>query len=175
MNAQMPSWSHRLDAIDDRKKDFEYAAAETERAALVEAFQLAGLETFEVRYTLQRIQEAHIRLEGELIAAGAQPCVVTLQSVPFQMRETVDVMFVPQDAYKDLSEDEEHDALSIDDVEVYSGAEVNTGRVLCEHFGAALNPYPRAPGAALPTTENDEEGGTVSPFAALKALKNRTQ
>jgi uncharacterized metal-binding protein YceD (DUF177 family) len=58
--------------------------------------------------------------------------------------------------------------------EVFTGKSFDLGPVVTEHFALAIDPYPRAPGAELPT---DPDAGAAnqseSPFAVLAKLKKQ--
>jgi hypothetical protein len=60
-----------------------------------------------------------------------------------------------------------------DPPEVLTGPTLDVGAVVEEAFVLAIDPYPRAPGAALPREAVDPAGGPESPFAALATLKTR--
>jgi uncharacterized metal-binding protein YceD (DUF177 family) len=64
-----------------------------------------------------------------------------------------------------------------DPPEVAVGGRIDLGEIAVVHLALALDPYPRAPGAAFDAKawgvepEKDEKPTTVSPFAALAKLK----
>ncbi len=114
--------------------------------------------------------EVRLRLNAEV----TQACVVTLVPVAGKIDETILRRYI---AILGNPEGEE----GAGTVEIGLGDEdppepledeepIDLGPVVTEHFVLGLNPYPRAPGAEMPA-EVVSEAGNVSPFAALKTLK----
>ncbi len=170
------NWFHKLDDVSETARTFERAATEQQRQSLADAFGLLDCERFSAEYQLKAMAAGQVELVGRFQAEGAQACAVTLEAVPFLLDEEVVVRFAPGQSLVAEDPDVEHEALSLDDVEAYSGTELNVGEVLFDHFGAALAPYPRAPGAGLEGLfESDpDEDQTTHPFAELKKLKGNS-
>lgn len=170
------NWSHRLDEVPESPRTYERVATAQQCKDLAEAFDLLDCEGLQAQYQLMATAGGDVELKGTLQAQGHQSCVVTLEPVPFALEEDIMVRFVPDHAVVATDPDVEHEALAVDDVEPYSGTVLNVGDVLFEHFGAALNPYPRVPGTALEgcleTGGNNDQ--TTHPFAQLKKLKSNS-
>jgi uncharacterized metal-binding protein YceD (DUF177 family) len=98
-----------------------------------------------------------------------QACVVTDEPVPGAIEEDVALRFVPEDAAGDDEIELSEDAL---DTVFYAGGAIDLGEAAAETLALALDPYPRAPGAATALREagvlSEEEAG---PFGALAGLK----
>lgn len=169
------NWSHKLDEVAETARSFERSATDAERQVLVNAFELLSCDRFTARYELKALAAGKVSLAGRFVAEGTQACVVYLEPVPFDLDEEVAVTFIPRDARETLDPEIEHEPLSLDDVEGYSGAELDVGAVLFDHFGAALDPYPRAPGASLKTAveAGPDQDQTTHPFAELHKLKGK--
>ncbi len=169
------NWIHKLDEVADKPRAFERVATDHQRLGLLDAFGLVACDRFSAHYQLKVISGARVALVGQIIAEGAQACVVTLEPVPFRLDEYIDVTFAPSLTLAPQDPEIEHEASSLQDVEPYSGCELNVGDVLFDHFGSALNPYPRAPGAALEGSfeTNPDQDQTTHPFAELKKLKDK--
>jgi uncharacterized metal-binding protein YceD (DUF177 family) len=112
--------------------------------------------------------EARLRLVADVV----QACVVTLEPVPQHISERLVRRFLPaahlgegvREVAVEIAPDEE------DPPEPFDGRAIDLGPALAEELVLALDPYPRAPGAAVPP-EAAEAGAEPTPFAVLKALK----
>jgi uncharacterized metal-binding protein YceD (DUF177 family) len=102
-----------------------------------------------------------------------QACVVTLEPVPAHIEDTAVRRFLPAEDLVQPEAAEVEVGLDEEEPPEPLGERLDLGAILAEHFVLALDPYPRAPGAVL---EGPVEAGEEipSPFAALKALKDRT-
>jgi len=59
-----------------------------------------------------------------------------------------------------------------DEIQADATGHFDLGEALAEELSLSLNPYPRAPGAQLPDTEDDEaKAAPRNPFAKLAALR----
>jgi len=137
-----------------------------------------------------------IKVAGEVKADVVQTCVVSLAPVPAQVKDAVAANFITEEkaaadklkkerakakaraAKKAVEEEEEVISAQGDDPpDVALGGRIDLGEVAVTHLALALNPYPRAPGAAFDAKawglheENPEKPANVSAFAALAKLK----
>jgi len=167
------NWTHKLDDVSETARAFERTATDQQRQSLIDAFGLLDCEQFSAAYQLTAMAGGKVALVGRFKVVGAQACVVTLEPVPFSLDEDLTVNFVPAKSLVAEDTEVEYEALALDDIEAYTGAEQNVGQVLFEHFGAALEPYPRVPRATLddPLVISTDGDQTTHPFAELKKLK----
>ncbi|MGG5885509.1 YceD family protein [Falsiroseomonas sp. HC035] len=174
----MPEFSrpHRLGAGEIRR--VELRANTGECAALAARFAIPAVERLEARLTLAPETGGTTRLTGTLEADVVQDCVVTLDPVPQQVRARLDLRILPPGT---PATDDDPD--SPDEVET-TGNSVDLGEVVAEQLALALDPYPRAPDAAIPAelegapdepevdSSSDEPGADrPNPFAALARIK----
>ncbi len=146
-----------------------------ERAALAERFDLIELAGLQAELTLRRLRGGStVRVEGRIVGAATQRCVVTLGPVPAEVEERFELDFQPSGG-SDPTEvvlDAE-----LDEPEPLEGERLDLGELVAQQFALALDPYPRAPDAALVQSEwgasDDEEVPGDNPFAALASLKDR--
>ena len=168
-------WPHRLDEISTEGRDYQQVANQQQCDALAQVLDLETCDAISVRYRLQALNGDRIQLTGRLSARGVQACVVSLEPIAFQFDEDIQVMFVPAGSVA-VEAEIEYEVLSLEDLEDYSGAALNVGPVFFDHFGAALDPYPRKLGAQLagprPADQGDDE--TPHPFAELGKIKRST-
>jgi hypothetical protein len=154
---------------DGRAVRFE-ASAEV-RTSLAEHAGILGIDALaaegEVRPWAGGV-EARLRL----VAGVVQACVVTLEPVPQHIEERLVRRFLPQaqlgeglEGAVEIAPDEE------DPPEPFHGHTIDLGPAVAEELILALDPYPRAPGAAVPP-EAAQFGAEPTPFAVLKKLKD---
>ena len=119
-------------------------------------------------------------MQGELAATVEQACVVTFDPVVSTIREPLDVEFWPPeqlDAKPVHAEEAEASALDLPEAEPIEQQRLDVGRVVVETLAVSIDPYPRAPDAALDRTTAgaDAAAPQVSPFAALAKLKPKPE
>jgi uncharacterized metal-binding protein YceD (DUF177 family) len=156
-----------------------------ERQALAERFGLLTLRSLSGRGRLKRGSEpGELVLRGRLEADVVQACVISLEPVPVRLRRRVERRYRQIEAggsgwkhlqphgLAELVDDEE-------EIEAVIGGVIDLGEAFAEELGLALDPYPRATGAALdaddlaPHVSVGSEHGAGTPFAALRRLREK--
>lgn len=164
--------------------DLEIQANEKERSELARSHGLESVEAFNADVTLTRWRKDGVRVKGRIAATVVQECVVTLDPVRQEMDVPFEAVFLPEGSRLNRPLDEEG-ALIVDPEgpdlpETFAGGVIDAGGVAEEFFELAIDPYPRAEGAALaagmegeshPEEGPDEE--KESPFAKLSELKDK--
>jgi uncharacterized metal-binding protein YceD (DUF177 family) len=135
-----------------------FVATPDERTGLARRFGLRAIDALAAEVRLVPLGRS-IRLDATLEAEVVQECVVTLQPVPSRLREHFTLL------YGEGSTDPDDDAV----VEPLSGETIDIGEAVAQQLSLALDPYPRAPGAALDRRWTGEPEAE-SPFAALARL-----
>jgi uncharacterized metal-binding protein YceD (DUF177 family) len=180
-------FSRRL-AIDpwaDHAVSVEVSADPAERQALAARFGLLAVGSLRGRGRLERGSEpGELVLRGWLEAEVVQACVVSLEPVPARLRERVERRYrsiaasgsgskrLQPHGIEELEDDEP-------EVEPVVGGVIDVGEAFAEELGLALDPYPRAAGAALdagaltPYVSVGSEHGASTPFAALPQLAEK--
>jgi uncharacterized metal-binding protein YceD (DUF177 family) len=171
------------------------AAEPQERLALARRFGLLELATLEARGRLERdAPSGEIRLRGELEAALAQECVVSLEPVTAHLRVPVERRYrraagtaapPPQILTPDRDRDQDPDPDDDEEVELVYGRTIDLGAAIAEELALAIDPYPRAAAAATlgaaalvtealaPYISFGEAERAEPPFAALRQLKDK--
>jgi len=162
----------RADTLGAEPRTMEIEADETERAALARRFDLVAVGRLSARADLVG-RGAEVVANGRIDAAVTQSCVASGEPVDVEIDEPFALMFRPApepgrpDEEVELSEGEL-------DVVFYEGAAIDLGEAVAETLALALDPYPRAPGAAealkAAGVKSEEEAG---PFGALAALRDK--
>jgi uncharacterized metal-binding protein YceD (DUF177 family) len=137
-------------------------ADEAERAALARRFGIPAIERLRAELRLWQETGGAVRAEGRLDAAVVQSCVVTLEPVPQRVDEPVSLRLLPDGREPRDDPDEEADEIATE------RGVADLGEAVAEQLALALDPYPRAPGAALPAEATDPG---EHPLAALAKLR----
>jgi uncharacterized metal-binding protein YceD (DUF177 family) len=148
----------------------DIAATPQECEAIAARLRLPAVASLSCRFRLSAIGAGVVVAAGSLAARVTQECIVTAEPFEAEIREAFRVRFVPEEQFDD-SDDAPID-LDADDELPYRGGHVDLGEATVQQLALALDPYPRAPGAALPAIEGQEPDDDAtqaprSPFAAL--------
>jgi uncharacterized metal-binding protein YceD (DUF177 family) len=155
---------------------YKIEATASERAQLVADLGLVDIVALSAEMTLTRGKTGETRVEGRVRADIVQNCVVSLDPVPQTVDEAISRQFVedgsrlapvpPKPAAEVKIEPMEEE----EPPDILTGPTIDLGTIVVEHFILAIDPYPRAPGAALPENPAEDAGGD-SPFAALAKIR----
>lgn len=149
------------------------AAEPGERAALARRMGVLAIDTLRADLRLEILpgpDSPRLRLSGRLQAALQQACVVTLEPVAATIDEAFTVI------YAGGVEDSEEIAIdpASDDAwdEPWPGDTLDVGEAVAQQLALAIDPYPRAPGAAAAAAAPaaDPEPTRSRPFAALSSM-----
>lgn len=178
----VPEFS-RLQAVDTVPAGglkVHIAAEPAERLALARRFGLKALDMLEADLKLKPVSRGPvIQVEGVLRAAAVQTCTISLLPVPASIEEAVEVRFGPAELEPVNVE------LSLEDVdppEPYEDGKIDLGELAAQILSVSLDPFPRAPDAALaqiPATEMGPGGvgwtvgAPTHPMAGLARLVSR--
>ncbi|MXP65778.1 DUF177 domain-containing protein [Roseomonas sp. M0104] len=162
-----PEFSRTLPwaAVGQEGRRQSLRATPEECAALAARFGIPAIEAFTADLELRLEGDAAIRARGHLSARVVQSCVVTLEPVPQSVEDEVDLRFLA--AGEEPGDDPEgpDEILAERDV-------LELGEALAEQLSLALDPYPRAVGAELPSEVREEvEPPRRNPFGVLKGGK----
>jgi uncharacterized metal-binding protein YceD (DUF177 family) len=177
--AGAPPWQMRVafDAIPETGLHQELEASAAERDAMRRVADLRDLAAAHASFDLSHAGRGRIRAVGRVIARVGQTCVVTLEPVDNTIDEEVDSLFVPEEEVEAVTKamDKEAEAAGemADPPEAIVGGMLDLGKLAADALFLAIDPYPRKPDSvfAQPVTPEDPED---HPFAALKALQNKT-
>ncbi|GAB2179167.1 YceD family protein [Dongia sp. agr-C8] len=161
------------DSVGTHRMERRISANPEERAALARRFDLIGIDRLEAVFTLKRAGGGVIHVQGEIAAEVTQACVVTLAPVPAKISEAFSADFADVDDRRPPAESD-LDFEAADPPEPIQNGHIDLGELAAEHLSLALDPYPRAPGAAIPaefSPDPDAEAAAerpVNPFSILK-------
>lgn len=161
------SRAERLDTIGGGERAVAVTAKPDERAALARRFGLVAMDRLTGEFRLHR-EAAGIRVRGRVRGAVTQACSVTGAPLFATVDEPVELLFAAPPA---AGADEVELGDDSIDVMFHDGGAIDLGEVAAETLALALDPFPRAPGAAAALRAagvlNEGEAG---PFGALAAL-----
>jgi hypothetical protein len=141
--------------------------AET-RKRIARSLDLQGLEDFVVDLEITPTPStSEWTMKGRVVAHAVQTCGLTLEPLPVD----VDRRFSIQLAEAATEETDEIEiTLDEEGADLIEDGKIDLGQYAVEQLVLSLDPFPRKPGAAFVQPEEPKE---ISPFAALKALKDR--
>jgi hypothetical protein len=161
-------------------------------AALAGALDLIECTALRVAFKVRSLHRGRYKLTGTVSADVVQRCVVTLDPVPAKVEEQLDIEFWPagqmgadqlgadarmpplkSSSRREQAEesDERNDTADFavigdEPPEPIEQGRIAVGRVVFELLSAGLDPYPRAAGAELGWSTDEDTSGD-HPFAAL--------
>ena len=170
------SWDHAVRDVPVEGLSGARDAAPDELAAIARALDLIACTRLHAQYAIAPLAAGRYRLSGWLLAAVTQACVVTLDPVDSTVEDKFEATFWPRE---DMPVPESGE-VAIDDApepEPIIAGQIAVGRVVFESLAAALEPYPRKPGAVLdwppaPPADN-AAAAPASPFEVLAKLKRK--
>jgi len=167
-HAEAPEFSFVVRPADIGSEPAAYSlvASPAERAALAARFDLIDIEALAVDIAVEWLRgHAFLRVSGRIRAAVVQRCVVTLQPVRGEIDAPFEILYEADGrGGRDV-------VVEFEDVEPLPPGELDIGEVAAEEFALMLDPYPRAPGAAL---EQDRFGPRDEATGAESGVEDRT-
>lgn len=141
-----------------------------ELGELARAHDLVSVDAFHAELLVREWKRGGVSVTGRVRASIVQECVVTLEPVEAAIDEEIDTIFVPEGSPLSRDTIDEGELVlsadASDPPETFNGVTIDVGAVAEEFFALGVDPYPRKPGAALPSAGSAEDGD--SPFAALR-------
>lgn len=161
-------WTHTLSEIGEIGLDVRREASAVEIAAVTAELGIVACHSLVVTYRLEPLPQSRVRARGKIRADVEQSCVVTLDPVPQRIDEPFEIEFWPKGQIESPPPGE-REALAPDEPEPIENHRIAIGRVVYEFLASALDPYPRANGAALDDGElvAAPRDSKAHPFAAL--------
>lgn len=159
-----------VDDIPQTGAHFNLSADERIRAELAKMAGLLALLRLQASFDVNRHGRDGLHVVGEVSATIGQTCVVTLEPMESELRERVELLFIPPAVDSVTGESEV--TMRLDEREppdTLSDGAVDLGAVATEFLLLGIDAYPRKPGATFKfASAGDPES---HPFAALSALK----
>lgn len=152
---------------------FEIEADAEQRIGLAELLAIPAVERLVAEIEVRPVLGGAYSVRGTLSARVVQTDVVSLDPVPQDVEEEIDVTLMRAEdlAPGRRAKDELVDAAEVDGPDLFRHGRIDLGVIVGEHLALGLDPYPRAPGSAFEGHVEDDAAEDPSPFAALAALK----
>lgn len=153
-----------LARLPEEGREERLLATPAECVALARRFGIPAVNRLEATLRLRPEPGGSVAVSGRLSAEVVQDCVITLEPVTQAVEEEVSLRILAPG--QEPSDDPE----APDEIPAEDGA-ADLGEAIAEQLSLALDPYPRAPGAALPGAGQDGQATPAGPFAALSGLR----
>jgi hypothetical protein len=161
----------------------DVSADPAERRALAERFGLLEVRDLRGHGRLEW-RGAELVLRGWMEADFVQECVVSLEPVAARLREPVERRYRLGGPSAERMRFDPHGTVLMEEeeaeVEPVAGREIDVGEAFAEELGLALEPYPRARGAAAldagdlgPHVSVGAQDPPGKPLAALRRLQEK--
>jgi uncharacterized metal-binding protein YceD (DUF177 family) len=141
------------------------AATPAECTMLARRFSLLAVDRLEAALCLEWVAGRLLRLEATLSAEVVQECVVTLEPVRSQVEDRFVLLYGPAAETNNVMLREDEEVL-----EPIVDGRIDLGEAVAQQLSLAIDPFPRAPGAAGPVALGE---GIASPFAALATWRKK--
>ncbi len=167
-------YSHlfNLETLGEKPKLFHIVPDSAARAALAARFGLLSIDRLVAELVVERVGGRElVAVQGKIEAEIAQSCVISGVPVAARVDEAV------SDRFGQMVEEVGEVEFSVDDVdppEAIIDDAIDLGELIAQYIGVAIEPYPRAPGAEIPSQYQIDEGEVAetvrNPFSALANL-----
>jgi uncharacterized metal-binding protein YceD (DUF177 family) len=165
----LPEFSRRIDGLrlGPGGEQFDIAAGPEERAALAERFDLLALDRLTAKVKVAPTAGGYYRLAAGFEAQLTQACAITSEPVPARVAESFTLTYGPVEESSEIVLDG-----GAEPVEPLEDGMIDIGEAVAQQLSLALDPFPRAPGAALEAEADlSDPSPRESPFAALAKLR----
>jgi uncharacterized metal-binding protein YceD (DUF177 family) len=159
----------RLDQVPESGLRFDLAADAGVRTTVARMAAVEAVPRLEAAFEVTRYGRNGLRVSGIVSATVHQTCVVTLEPLENEIREPVDLTFVPGEAASTPVREEDLGTHEPPERLVDGG--VDLGAIAAEFMIVGIDPYPRRDGAVFTAPESADVAD--HPFAALAQLKKR--
>lgn len=182
-----PEWCVEIEAenISDKPLRMKIAADDDARAALARRLHISELISLTAAVTFIRAPgNPAVHATGEFKAHIRQSCVVSGDPVTSDITESFEAWFADKSKMASIAKARREQALRAggaempimeeqDDPEPIIDGMIDAGEMVVQFLSLAINPFPRAPGAALDNTVDAPPPPPVNnPFAGLKNWKD---
>ena len=163
-----------LGGLSDRGAEVRIEPGAGERASISEWLGVMSVDALTATVRLTRLRDDRYRYEAQFAADVVQACVVTLTPVPSHLTSEFSREFRMEgrSSSRKMPDARSWTLANLDEEEpeALQGSVLDLATPVLEELSLALDPYPRAPGAAFEPASEEKSPGE-SPFAVLAKLK----
>jgi uncharacterized metal-binding protein YceD (DUF177 family) len=154
-----------ISRLPESATEMTIAATPAECAALAQRFSLLALNRLEAALRLEWVAGRLLRLEATLSAEVVQECVVTLEPVRSRVEDGFVLLYGSAAEASELM-------LRADEpvIEPIVDGRIDLGEAVAQQLSLAIDPFPRASGAAAPSASDE---AMASPLAALAKWRKK--
>jgi uncharacterized metal-binding protein YceD (DUF177 family) len=165
------SWSFpiRREDVPDTGRHIDLAADAPTRAAVAKLVGVREVARLEARFDVSHFGPDGLRVVGEVNATVGQNCVVTLEPLENDIRESIELIGVPPSATEEAAAADVPVADAETQLETLVDGALDLGAIATEFLLLGIDPYPRTPGVEFASPTAEDPG--AHPFAALAGLK----
>lgn len=168
--------------LSAREKHVKLSATPEELAALAARMGFISLKNLQAELILKNLGKTKgVIVKGSLKAKGSQACIISLEPVPFDVKEELAFKFLPEGSITPEMEEENIYTLNSEDLEeIPQDGIVDLGELMAQYMVLSIDPYPRAKGAMLEADPkkglmvNEPEEKKPNPFAKLAVLRDKS-
>lgn len=186
MSHKKPEFSFNVLAEEITKSPHPYSLSmsDEERDALCERLEIKNLDIIDIKVILQRLSDGcTVSASGHVHAKVTQECVVTLDDVVEDLKETIEGYYLDEDKVKSFDsakrkKHQDEDSLEFglkerrmpelhEEPEPIRNGRIDIGELVTQHIALGINPYPHK---EEPEDKEDRvvySESTESPFAKL--------
>ncbi|MGD8325680.1 MAG: hypothetical protein PVF65_02080 [Sphingomonadales bacterium] len=162
----------RLFKVEDaanQSRQVHIEATGDECEALARRFNIPAI--IDLRADLQvKPDSLGLIVTGEIFGHATQNCVVTLNLVEEEVKDTIETYFILSEELHKIAPETEEDPEFDKDYEELTDSYIDLGELVAQHFALALTAYPRAENAEK---EAEKLGKPHNPFEVLAKLKEK--
>jgi uncharacterized metal-binding protein YceD (DUF177 family) len=174
--AALPGVTHALDDLKLRLsqvggpgKRFDFQPDEAARKAMAKTLDLVALPEFSAKVSASPWLDG-AEISGAWSGRVVQLCGLSLEEFETPVKGVFTVRVLPPGSPNapEMDSEVDVDPDADDPPDILEDDVLDLGGYVIEHLGLELDPFPRKPGAVFEAPDN---GGIISPFAALRDLK----
>ena len=167
----MLDWVIETREVGADGRSIDRQADEAELKALAVTLDVVAVRALRVTGRVKALSRDRFAIAGHLAVRLVQTCVVTLEHLETEVRESIEVELWPRGT---LAEPEgESSAFATSGPEPYDAGHLPLGQLVVEHLAAAIDPFPRRVGAEVDWRDGRDKAAPANPFAVLARLKDK--
>ena len=183
-NNKILDWIYNISDSSAGKSQLVFEATREELKQLASEFQIKEIRSLKVKYDIESWLKTGFSVKGLLHAVVVQNCIISLVPIETIIEEEFCINFLPEsegNLYEsDITSEGviEIDYLKSDPPDLFSGTEIELGKVAEEQLALNLPAFPRAKGVKFSKEIDDQHDSSSTaksqdtPFAVLAKLKS---
>lgn len=166
----------KIEGIPKAGVEERIVAKPAEREDLAKRLKVLEIKRFEANLTVEPRKGPMYNVTGGVYAELSQECVVTLDPVEEEVRDSFELLMAPDYVLKKRGVMPTGDYEETDAPEPIEDGVIDLGEIAVQFLAMAINPYPRKEGAvweAVSTEESESSESSKAPNPFLKLVKSK--